>query len=73
MTSTVRAAWLQRWRRFSLFCAAGELVAGSYNWTTTGPEPGLIVQIVVHPRDSNRMLVIAGFYGQMLFELRTAG
>jgi photosystem II stability/assembly factor-like uncharacterized protein len=49
------------------------LVAGSYNWTTTGPEPGLIVQIMVHPQDSNRMLVVAGFYGQMLFRTSDRG
>lgn len=30
------------------------LRAGSYRWTTSGPEPGLIIQIVVNPQYETR-------------------
>ncbi|MGH9316561.1 MAG: WD40/YVTN/BNR-like repeat-containing protein [Thermoanaerobaculia bacterium] len=47
--------------------------AGHYRWTTAGPEPGFVFQIIVNPQDSDRMLAIAGFYGSMLFRTADRG
>ncbi|MFY9550102.1 MAG: S-layer homology domain-containing protein [Thermoanaerobaculia bacterium] len=44
------------------------LLGGHYTWTTAGPEPGFVFQIVVNPQDSNSIHVTAGFYGSMLFD-----
>jgi len=41
--------------------------AGNYRWTTSGPEPGTIFQIVVDPQNSNRLAAVSGFYGSMVF------
>src|SRR4051794_37978860 len=41
--------------------------AGHYTWTTSGPEPGAIFQIVVNPLDSNRIYVLDSYYGYYLF------
>lgn len=47
--------------------------AGHYNWTTAGPEPGLVEQVVVNPADSDRMLAVVGYYSQLLFETTDRG
>lgn len=47
--------------------------AGHYSWTTAGPEPGYVYQIVVHSEDSNRLLVSAGFNGPMVFQSSNRG
>ena len=49
------------------------LQAGSYRWTTSGPEPGFIFQIVVNPQDSASLHLTAGSYGSLLFDTRDRG
>ncbi len=46
---------------------AAPLRAGHYRWTTSGPEPGLVSQIVVSPRNPDRIAAVAGYYGQFVF------
>jgi photosystem II stability/assembly factor-like uncharacterized protein len=41
--------------------------AGHYRWTTSGPEAGLVSQVVVNPQNSDRLGVVAGYYGQFVF------
>ena len=42
--------------------------AGSYSWTTAGPESGTIRQILIDPQNTNRLLAADGYYGPYLFE-----
>lgn len=47
--------------------------AGHYRWTTSGPEPGLVYQILINPSDGNRILTSAGIGGRMLFSSGDGG
>lgn len=49
------------------------LHAGHYAWTTSGPQPGSLFQILVKPDDPSRLAATAGFYGPMLFLSTDAG
>jgi photosystem II stability/assembly factor-like uncharacterized protein len=40
---------------------------GHYTWTTSGPESGLIFQIVVNPADPTRMYAVDSIFGSYLF------
>jgi photosystem II stability/assembly factor-like uncharacterized protein len=46
---------------------ATRLFAGHYSWTTTGPEPGQVLQILSYASDPNRLYVIDSYYGGYLF------
>lgn len=56
-----------------LIGAAVSTEAGSYSWTTSGPQPGYIFQIVANSQDSNRLIVTAGFSGPMVFQSSDRG
>ncbi len=47
--------------------------AGHYTWTTSGPQPGMIYQIVVGSEDSSRIYTYAGFWGSILFQTSDGG
>ena len=47
--------------------------AGHYTWTTSGPEPGLVYQIVVDPADSDALFTVASYYGPYLFRTTNRG
>lgn len=49
------------------------LRAGSYRWTTAGPEPGFIFQIVVNPQDSNTLYTYAGYFGPLFYRTENRG
>lgn len=53
--------------------AAAPALAGHYKWTTSGPEPGMVFQIVVNPADPNRIQTLAGLYGQLVFQTANQG
>src|SRR5262245_22238398 len=56
-----------------LIAAPRAIVAGHYSWTTAGPEPGMVMQIVVNPQDSNSVHLISGYYGSLLFDTSDQG
>ena len=43
------------------------LYAGHYSWTTTGPEPGQVFQILSYASDPNRLYVVDSYFGGYLF------
>ena len=47
--------------------AATRLFAGHYSWTTTGPEPGQVFQILSYASDPNRLYVVDSYFGGYLF------
>ncbi len=52
----------------ALFAAAAtRLFAGHYSWTTTGPEPGQVFQILSYASDPNRLYVVDSYFGGYLF------
>ncbi len=50
-----------------LVAAALPLYAGHYSWTTTGPEPGQVFQILTYASDPNRLYVLDSYFGGYLF------
>jgi photosystem II stability/assembly factor-like uncharacterized protein len=58
---------------FLLIAMPCAIFAGSYTWTTAGPEPGMVMQIVVNPQNSNSIHLISGYYGSLLFETADQG
>src|SRR5262249_41849324 len=56
-----------------LVAAPRAIVAGSYSWTTAGPEPGMVLQIVVNPQDASSVLLTSGYYGSLLFATSDQG
>lgn len=58
----------------ALFAAAGQpLHAGHYTWTTAGPEPGTIYQILAYSQNPNRLYVASSIYGAYLFRTDDRG
>ena len=47
--------------------AATRLFAGHYSWTTTGPEPGQVFQILSYASNPNRLYVVDSYFGGYLF------
>lgn len=47
--------------------------AGHYAWTTSGPQPGEVFQILVNSNDSSRLSATTGYYGPMLFQSTDRG
>src|SRR4029453_13538755 len=62
-----RVAGLRLCAALCLAALATPAFAGHYRWTTAGPEPGLISQIVVNPQNSDRLAAVAGYYSQLVF------
>lgn len=50
-----------------LAAMGGTASAGHYNWTTSGPEPGRVQQIVGYASDPNRLYVVGGYLTGHLF------
>ena len=53
--------------------SATRLLAGNYSWTTTGPEPGQVFQIVTYASDPNRLYVVDSYFGGYLFRSDNGG
>ena len=64
---TCRALRLRVGAAFAIGLVAMSARAGHYRWTTSGPQAGLIYQIVVSPSDENRILTSTGIGGRMLY------
>jgi photosystem II stability/assembly factor-like uncharacterized protein len=47
---------------------AAPALAGNYRWTTSGPEPGMVFQVLVDPGDPNRIRAVSGYYDSLVFE-----
>jgi photosystem II stability/assembly factor-like uncharacterized protein len=47
--------------------------AGHYAWTTSGPLPGGVVQLLINPQDPDRLAACTGFYGAFLFQSADRG
>lgn len=47
--------------------------AGRYSWTTAGPEPGEVFQIVVDPANSDSLFTVGGFWGGYVFRTNDRG
>src|SRR5678815_1067134 len=50
-----------------LVAIALPVFAGHYSWTTTGPEPGQVFQILSYASDPNRLYVVDSYFGGYLF------
>ena len=49
-----------------LVAIALPLHAGHYSWTTTGPEPGMVFQIVAYAQNPNRLYLVGSYFGGYL-------
>ena len=56
-----------------LVAIALPLHAGHYSWTTTGPEPGMIFQIVAYAQNPNRLYLVGSYFGGYLFRTDDRG
>jgi photosystem II stability/assembly factor-like uncharacterized protein len=58
----------------ALFAAsATRLLAGHYSWTTAGPEPGMVFQIVAYGPNPNRLYIVGSYFGGYLFRTDDRG
>ncbi len=58
---------------FLLTAVPCAIFAGHYTWTTAGPEPGMVLQLVVHPQDASSVLLTSGYFGSLLFSTSDQG